>query len=61
MGRAIANRCSAANVERTVSPFEAKLVQSTRARNTLEHNYARLAVVHLGLLKRRTGNAISAT
>src|SRR5882724_5616994 len=42
------------------SPFESKLVQSTHARNTLERNCARLAVAHLGPLKRRTGSAISA-
>src|SRR6478672_10882959 len=42
------------------SPFESKLVQSTHARNNLEHSCARLAVAHLGL-KGRTGSAISAT
>ena len=31
------------------------------ATKTLEHNCARLAVAHLGLLKRRTGREISAT
>ena len=45
----------------TFSPFESKLVQSTDASKTLEHNRARLAVAHPGLRKRWTGNAISAT
>src|SRR5215470_19971268 len=43
------------------SPFESKVVQCTNARNTLEHNCARLAVAHLGPLKRRSGSASSAT
>src|SRR5438874_7533710 len=43
------------------SPFESKRVSSPHARNTLEHNCVRLAVAHLGRLKRRTASAISAT
>ena len=37
------------------------LYNPAHARNTLEHNYAGLVVAHLGLLKRWTGSAISAT
>jgi hypothetical protein len=37
------------------------LYNPPHARNTLAHNYARLAVAYLDLLKRRTGNAISTT
>ncbi len=39
--------------------IETRIIQ--HARNTLEHNCARLAVAHLGRLKRRTASAISAT
>jgi len=46
---------------RSVFSIESECVSSTHAKNTLEHNCARLAVAHFGRSKRTTGSAISTT